>query len=63
MVTLLDNRIETVQAPTMDDLISAAQTPHDKFSLLDAAARRTRQNARRLKNWTGAYYVKVETAD
>jgi len=65
METVLDNQIETVQsgASFFDNLLDKTHTVFEKQAILNAIAKRDRKNASRLKNWTGARYVKVEAAD
>jgi hypothetical protein len=58
--TVLDNQMNPVKVPKLDTLMFSLR---DREYLDLAVEKRARQNARRLKNWTGAHYVKVETAD
>jgi hypothetical protein len=58
--TVLDNQINPVKVPKLDTLMFSLR---DSEYIYAAKIKREHQNLRRLKNWTGAHYVKVETAD
>jgi hypothetical protein len=47
----------------LGNLLKEAKSGFDLESLEKAVEKRDRQNARRLKNWTGARHGKVEAAD
>lgn len=62
--TVLDNQIETVQASDfLSNVLEEVKTPFDLTSLAEAVKKRSRQDARRLTNWTGAHHVESKAAD
>ena len=63
-ISLLDNDAESAHiGGFFDDLLEEVKAPFDTASLVAAVKKRARQDARRLNNWTGERYVKVEAAD
>jgi hypothetical protein len=61
---VLDKATNKAQGSSfLGNLLERVKTEFDKASLATALEKRGRQNVRRLKNWTGARYGKVEAAD